>query len=141
MWIQLLPLGLIDGAGSDVVAPSASVGGGRSKKRKRLTVEIDGEQFEVRSPYEARQLLLDARRAVEEELKEPVKKAVNGKLSIKKPEITVIGDSGPELTEIIEAIADIRKEITAMYRAALKTIEIAHLMQISEEEDEIMVLM
>lgn len=112
---------------------------GKSKpdrKRKRYFVEIDGQDFPVSSPEEARTLLQAAKEALQEQIAEPVKRAKKGKLPVNKPRIRVTGIPGPELTEIVQAIAGIRDEIGEMYRDAARTAEIAYLIGVKKKRDD-----
>lgn len=119
---------------TSTVVPAGKPGKGR--KRKRYLVEIDGETFDVDSPDEARRVLSIAKEALQEQIEQPVKKAKNGKLPVNKPRIRVTGLPGPELKEIVQAIAGIRDEISQMYRDAARTAEIAYLIAKKRKQDD-----
>lgn len=112
-------------------------GGGRSRRKtRRYFVEIDGQNFPVSSAEEAQVLLTAAKEALSEQIEQPVAKAKQGRLPVNKPRIRVTGLPGPELTEIVQAIAGIRDEIGQMYRDAARTAEIAYLIGQKRRKDD-----
>ena len=137
-WVRVTnAYGTADSNTATVTVTAADQGAGKSKRRKkRYVVEIDGQDFPVSSPEEAQTLLQAAKEALQEQIAEPVKKAKKGKLPVNKPRIRVTGMPGPELTEIVQAIAGIRDEIGEMYRDAARTAEIAYLIGVKKKRDD-----
>ena len=128
-----------------VLAPSRGVTPAgnpvKGKGRKRTTVVIDDEEFEVSGPEEALALLEQAKEAAKEQAatvldraskaeKKPARKVLqDARKSLTTPEI-----EGPE--EIQAQIDTMKREIAELYESALKTVEIGTLLRRQEEEEE-----
>lgn len=93
MWIHLLPLGLIDGAGGGEPVVSATLAGGRGSKdrKRRAFIEIDGQRFEVNSMEEARRLFAIAAQETEEAARQALKS--EGAVQVPRNVVRVIGKS------------------------------------------------
>lgn len=114
---------------------AGSVGAGRSRRRRRrLLVEIDGEEFEVQSVDEAQQLLDNAKQLAlaqfeRVQAQDPIRVQA-GIEGIKKPKITT---TEPELKAVVR---EARNEILDLYDQMKRDLEIRYLMALAEEEEE-----
>lgn len=112
-------------------------GAGKSKRRHRYFVEIDGQQFEVRGAAEAQQLLERAKalaeRAAETKAKKVEAKAARAQkprpVRLEVPKITASPELGLDL-------APIRRDIARIYDNAAALAELRVLLQRAMEEDE-----
>lgn len=130
-----------------------SDGAGRSKsKRRRMVVEIDGEEIFVDTVEEAEALLAKVRQEAEAKAETQLKRATSApKRRVQKvladavkflavPQITV----SPELGAIADMAARLQRDIQAHYQSVLDTIEISTLLrrkQLQDEDDEDVLLM
>lgn len=105
---------------------------GRSKRpRRRLLVEINGQDFEVSSPDEARVLLDQAREVAQHAIEKARAAPVRVARGIQRPNITT---AAPELKQVV---AEARREIVGLFDGLARDIEIAALMRKRfEEQDE-----
>lgn len=123
---------------SDV--PPSTGGAGRSKRRRRHVVEIDGEDFIVNSEEEALELLERAKQEAEQVAKQAIERAAKVKV---RPVRKVIADARKSLAlpdikapGLEDYAAQITQHIEELYQDALRTIEIAALIAKREREDE-----
>ena len=126
---------------------SVSTGAGRSKRRRRYTVVIDGAEFEVENQQHAIELLSRAKELAQVEATKvaeavvPVKtvrKTGKKAIALQTPKIS---SPDPELSQII---TDARNAINEIYRSAALQAELAYLMarqQDQDDEEAIMLLM
>jgi hypothetical protein len=112
----------------NVEVAAKNTGAGRTKKRRRLFVEIDGQDFEVGSAEEAIQLLNQAKQVAVAQIERAA--AIRISSGIPRPKIT---SKSPELKQVVSKA---RKEITSLYDQAIRDFEIAALMAAAEQEDE-----
>jgi hypothetical protein len=126
---------------SPVVAVPAQKGAGRSRRRKKYTVEIDGQQVEVSSEREAVELL----EAVAEKAKKTAEVAVSRAVKAKaKPRRDVIKDAKKTLQAPVIAVSDeldpiadmIRRSVEKTYADAMQSIEISLLLRKLERDEE-----
>lgn len=122
--------------------PKSTNAAGRPQrnKRRRILVEIDGQNFAVNSEDEAVQLL--------DQLKEEAQKQANlvierAQKAIKRPQRKVIADARKSLvvpTIQADPISDVANEISAqiaqIYKDALRTVEIGTLLRKVDEESD-----
>lgn len=112
---------------------------GRSKKpRRRLLVEINGQDFAVSSAEEAQVLLAQAKQITERAIEKARSAPVRVARGIQRPRITT---TAPELKQIV---AHARQDITSLFDGLARDLEIAALMRKQfeeEEEDLIRILM
>lgn len=136
-------------SGAPPPAPAAPTGGGRSRKRRRYTVEIDGEEYDVASPAEAEAILkAKAEKAAQEAIeraqkaeRRPGRKVLaDARKSLALPTVTLPAAAPADLTAGINASLE---GIRELYESTLRTIEIAALLrkQRQDEEDEEEVLL
>jgi hypothetical protein len=106
---------------------------GKSRKRKkyekRLVVEIDGEEFVVDSPEEAQDLL------------EAAKATLPEVATAKPPRIRAKGPAGPELTELVDTVAQQRDEIRKMFNELQQLAEIQRLLEEQDDEEALLALL
>lgn len=142
------------GGGAAAPTPSPAVttptpaGVSRQKRNERYYVEIDGQQFFVKSAEDARQLLDQARALAERQAEEKserttkvltrkARKGIVPKVEIKAPDIRV----SPELrADLVPVIDDIQR----LYRQAAELAEMRLLMlkaQMDEEEEDLLLLL
>ncbi len=138
-----------------VVTPP--VVGGLGKKRRRhhrITVEIDGEEFEVSSIEEGRELLLRARemaadaaaQAAEQAAQKAAKRdkpaAIDRALAIPVPQIKLYGDGSDLLMQQLRASVDAAQAaIEAIYEQAMAQARIRYAEMLQDEEDVAMLLL
>lgn len=131
-------------------APAPQRGAGSAKKRRKYTVEIDGEQFQVSSQADAEQLLEEVRRVAKEKAdeafdkaakaeKRPVRKVMqDARKALPVPKIT----APPDFQAMAEAVL---AQVQDTYRNTLRDIEIAALLrrrqQEEEDDDEVLLLL
>ena len=120
--------------------PPSTGGAGRSKRRRRHVVEIDGEDFIVNSEEEALELLERAKQEAEQVAKQAIERAAKVKV---RPVRKVIADARKSLAlpdikapGLEDYAAQITQHIEELYQDALRTIEIAALIAKREREDE-----
>ena len=118
----------IQDAAPPVIPPVTETPAGRP--RRKFYVEIDGQVYWVRSPAEARELFLQARRMAEQAKREMFSDEVALK-PLKAPKIK----GPPEMRAEIKAV---QKEIEAIYRSAKIDYELYYLLhrRMNEEADE-----
>jgi hypothetical protein len=109
---------------------STNKGAGRPRRRRRLLVEIDGRDFEVSSADEAIALLKKARTAAETIIEKARTTPTRVNRGVQRPRIST---PDPELKQVV---AQARKEITSLYNAHSRELEIRALMMKREEEEE-----
>lgn len=116
----------------EVAAPTPA---GRSRKHRRMFVEIDGQHFPVESVQHAQALLERAKvlapKAAEEAAERAVKRVTTKvqKVEIKAPAITASPDLKLDLT-------DIRQQISKVYADTARDLELRMLLQRQAEQDE-----
>jgi hypothetical protein len=103
---------------------------GRRRRKERFFVEIDGQEFEVSSPFEALSLLARAKEMAVAQIEKARASPVRVAHGIKHPRIRT---DAPALRSVVQQA---RKEITSLYDAAIRDFEIAALMQAAEDEEE-----
>jgi len=109
----------IDGAAPDV-APKVGAGRASKGKRRRVTVEIDGETFDVASAEEARQLLTQAREVAQEAAPRAVAEAKRPEAVIIPHVVLVQPDYASEFFQQLQAQIDATNAaIAAVYRDAV----------------------
>jgi hypothetical protein len=116
-----------------VEVAAANSGAGRKRRKERYYVEIDGQEFEVSSPSEALSLLARARDVAEAQIEKARASPVRVARGIRRPRITT---DSPELRAVVRQA---REEITSLYDAAIRDLEIAALMKAADEEDEALI--
>ena len=127
--------GLLASAGSIVtiwISLGAASGAGKHKRR-RFFVEIDGKEFEVSGPEQAKELLTQAKALIQTQIEAEAERAViqvKGGVSVPKPKITT---KDPELKAVVR---EARNEILDLYDQMIRDLEIRILMARAEEEDE-----
>lgn len=116
-------------------------GAGRSKKRRRYTVEVDGEEFPVDSLAEAEAIFAQVREAAQEKAQQVLQRAAKAE---KRPSRKVLADArkalpAPVITTdapVSAAVDALMAEIEALYRSTLQTVEIGALLKRQADEDE-----
>lgn len=117
--------------------------GGKSRRHRRYFVDIDGQQFDVDSYEQARQLLQRAKALAVEEAPKLAEQTVQRiqrigtAPKIEVPRIT----ASPELAEIVYPY---RKAIQQAYRDAAQTAELRMLLEAKfreDDDDDIFILM
>lgn len=116
----------------DVEVAKKDTGAGRPKRpRRRLLVEINGEDFEVSSADEASALLAEARQIAAAAIQKARKASVRVGRGLPRPRITT---EAPELKQVV---ADARRDIVSLFDGLARDLEIAALMRKRiEEQDE-----
>lgn len=115
----------------DVEVAAKNTGAGRPKRR-RFLVEIDGQDFEVSGPQEARDLLERAKAVATQAIEKASKPTT--RIGVGRPlPRPVIRTADPELKTVVR---EARQEITALYDRAIRDMEIAALMAKRNEEEE-----
>jgi hypothetical protein len=126
MLLPLLMNNLLSEAGVPAPALVTQTPAG-SSRRRRLYVEIDGNQFEVRSTQEA-QALLDRAKALARDAAEAVAERVEARAEPRSP-ITASPELKVDLT-------DIRAQLAKVYRDAETALELRLLLKRQAEIDE-----
>ncbi len=124
-------LGFAWGA-SDYVPPEPEVTqkhAGRAKRRRRYFVEIDGQEFDVSGPEEAKDLL-DKAKALALQTIETQSNATTIKPGIKVPKIRTPN------AELVPVVKQAREEIRDLYEELRRDLEIRFLMARADEEEE-----
>lgn len=115
----------------DVEVAKKDSGAGRPKRpRRRLLVEINGEDFEVSSEDEARILLAQARKIAQKAIEKARAAPVRVSSGIQRPRITT---AAPELRQVV---AEARQDIVSLFDGLARDLEIAALMRKRAEEQE-----
>lgn len=115
----------------DVEVAKKDSGAGRPKRpRRRLLVEIDGQDFEVSSAEEASILLARAKALATQAIEKARKAPVRIDRGIQRPRI-----STPD-PELIPVVQQARQEIRSLYDELSMELEIAALMRKRDEEEE-----
>jgi hypothetical protein len=115
----------------DVEIAVKNTGAGRPKKpRRRLLVEINGEDFEVSSEEEARALLQEAREIATKAIEKARSTPVRVNRGVQRPSIRT---NAPELRQVV---AQARRDIVHLFDGLARDMEIAALMRKRMEEDE-----
>ena len=120
-----------------VPEPTPDTGAGKSRRKRRHYVEIDGQQFDVANANEALQLLNRARAlaevAAETKAKKVEAKAARAQkprpIRIQTPKITASPELGLDLSQI-------RQDIARIYDSAAAEAELRVLLLRALEEDE-----
>lgn len=133
------------------VVPPPNKGGGKSKRRRKYQLEIDGEVINVASPEEAQAVLADLAQKAQETAKVAIERAAKAK---RRPVRKVVGDARktlhvPEIStspDFRDLANQIIGQIKAEYQSALSAIEIAAHMarrdrEIEEDDEEILMLL
>lgn len=110
--------------------PTQQKAAGRARRRKRLVVEIDGQDFEVSSAQEAGELLAKARQIATQAIQKARTAPLRVSRGIPRPRITT---QAPELRQVV---AQARREIGSLYDSLSRDMEIAALMRKREEDQE-----
>lgn len=116
---------------------------GRGGKKRRVVVEIDGQDVLVGSTEEAKALIAKVREEAEETAALAIKRAANvskrplrkviadARKTLQIPLLDVRGDSDLQSFAML-----MLGDISALYRSTLETIEIGALLRKREQEDE-----
>ena len=138
------------GTGGVTPTPTPDVVGGRGKRHRRhkITVEIDGEEFEVSSIEQGRELLMRAReaakeaaaRAAEAAARKAMRKAkpaaVDRALAIHVPRILVYGDGSELLLQQMRASVDAAQAaVEAIYAEAIVRARARYLELLADDEE------
>jgi hypothetical protein len=124
--------GTADSNAFDVEVAVKNTGAGRPKRpRRRLLVEINGQDFEVSGADEARVLLDQARQVAAAAIQKARKASVRIPGGVPRPRIIT---EAPELKQVV---ADARRDIVSLFDGLARDLEIAALMRKQmEEQDE-----
>lgn len=115
----------------DVEIAVKNTSAGRPKKpRRRLLVEINGQDIEVSSEDEARVLLEQARKIAERAIEKARQAPLRVARGIPRPRITT---TAPELRQVV---AEARQDIVSLFDGLSRDLEIASLMRKRMEEQE-----
>lgn len=120
----------------DVEVAKKDSGAGRPKRpRRRLLVEINGEDFEVSSAEEARVLLAQAKQIAEKAIEKARTAPLRVRRGISRPRIST---PAPELKQVV---AEARQDIVSLFDGLARDLEIAALMrkQFEDEEEEALI--
>jgi hypothetical protein len=113
------------------VAPSSSTGAGsRRKRRRRLVVDINGEDFEVSDQDEALELLAKAREVALKAVEKARAAPIRIDRGIQRPRIAT---TSAELRPIVRQA---REDIKSLYDELIRDLEIRALMARAEEDDD-----
>ena len=112
-----------------VVDTPSQKGAGRSKRRRRYFVEIDGQEFDVDDIEEARQLL-DKAKALASQVVTEARNSITVKPGLKVPQIRTPNK------ELVPAIQEARKEIRDLYAELQRDLEIRFLIARADEDEE-----
>ena len=137
---------------STYVAPTPQTGGGRSRKRRRYTVEVDGQEIAVESAQEAEAILKQVREQAEEAAEKQLARAANAQ---KRPARKVVADARkalevpqivvpPEFDAVAAMAQALQRDISQLFRSTINTIEIGALLrrqQAMDDDDEDVLLM
>jgi hypothetical protein len=110
--------------------PSQKAAGRPKKQRRKLLVEIDGQDFEVSSEEEAAVLLARAKALAIQSIEKAHAAPVRVNRGVQRPKI-----STPDL-ELIPVVQQARQTITSLYDDFSRDLEIAALMRKRDEEEE-----
>lgn len=130
--------GTADSNAFDVEVAVKNTGAGRPKRpRRRLLVEINGQDFEVSGADEARVLLDQARQVAAAAIQKARKASVRVPGGVPRPRIVT---EAPELKQVV---AEARRDIVRLFDGLARDLEIAALMrkQIEDEEDDLIRLL
>jgi hypothetical protein len=130
--------GTADSNAFDVEVAVKNTGAGRPKRpRRRLLVEINGQDFEVSGADEARVLLDQARQVAAAAIQKARKASVRVPGGVPRPRIVT---EAPELKQVV---AEARRDIVSLFDGLARDLEIAALMrkQIEDEEDDLIRLL
>ena len=126
---------------------AVSTGAGRSKRRRRYTVVIDGAEFEVENQQHAVELLSRAKELAQVEAARVAEAAVPVK-ALRKTGKKPIALQTPKISspdsELSRIITEARNSINEIYRNAALQAELSYLMAKQQEQDDeeaIMLLM
>lgn len=117
---------------SDAPAPTPEqpqVAAGKRRKRHRHFVEIDGQEFDVSGPEEAKELL-DKAKALAVQQFESEKNAVVVRPGIKLPQIRTPNK------ELVPVVQQARQEMKDLFDEVRRDFEIRYLMKKAEDEEE-----
>ena len=116
--------------GAAPVVTQTQKGAGRSRRRhRRYFVEIDGQEFDVNSPEEAKQLL-DKAKSLAEQVVTSARNSITVKPGLKVPQIRT---PNKELVPVVQAA---RAEIRDLYAEFQRDLEIRMLLARADEEEE-----
>lgn len=123
--------GTADSNAFDVEIAVKNTGAGRPKRpRRRLLVEINGQDFEVSSEDEARTLLEQARQIAEKAIEKARSAPLRVNRGVSRPTIRT---DAPELKQVV---AEARQDIVSLFDSLARDMEIAALMRKRMEDDE-----
>lgn len=132
----------------EVVEVKRQTGAGRPRRRQRVVIAIDGEDFVVESEEEAVALLDQAKEAAQEKAEQAIKRAAAAR---KREPRKVLADARKALevpTITAEGMSDYAAETVAaieeLYRSAMRTIEVAAMLSRrdrDEEDEEVLLLL
>jgi hypothetical protein len=115
----------------DVEIAVKNTGAGRPKRpKRRLLVEIDGQDFEVSTEEEAGVLLERAKQVATAAIQKARTSPLRVNRGLQRPRITT---EAPELRRVV---AQARREIVSLYDQLSRDMEIAALMRRREEDQE-----
>jgi hypothetical protein len=135
--------------GSDTGERRRQQDAGRSRRRKKTEVEIDGQIFHVETKEDATRLLEEARSEAERIAALTIERASKAE---RRPTRKVLADARKALqVPVIDADEDLQSEVEALqqeiadiYIQALQTVEIAALMrkaEIEEDDEDVLLLL
>lgn len=128
---------ILQGYPPDVSVPSRNVGAGRSKKRRRVEIEVDGEVFDVASEADAVYLLEKLKETAQEKADSVVSKSSTAGNKLPRK---VIHDARKALkAPVIKAPADLAfvvDDIARIYEEALEAVEKAVLRKKQEDDED-----
>lgn len=122
----------------EVAAPTPA---GRSRRRRRLYVEIDGQQFDVESVQHAQALLDRAKALAPQAAEEAAERAatvtrIKATKAAKVPRIEVKPPSIAASPDLSIDLTDVRKQIERVYAETAMALEMRLLLQRQAEQDE-----
>lgn len=124
----------------EVVEVKRQTGAGRPRRRQRVVIAIDGEDFVVESEEEAGALLDQAKEAAQEKAEQAIKRAAAAR---KREPRKVLADARKALevpTITAEGMSDYAAETVAaieeLYRSAMRTIEVAAMFSRRDRDEE-----
>lgn len=124
----------------EVVEVKRQTGAGRPRRRQRVVIAIDGEDFVVESEEEAVALLDQAKEAAQEKAEQAIKRAAAAR---KREPRKVLADASKALevpTITAEGMSDYAAETVAaieeLYRSAMRTIEVAAMLSRRDRDEE-----
>ena len=133
-------------AQNGLFVPSTNRGAGspsktRKPRKRRFTVTVDGEDFQVSSVEEAQEILAKVRESAEEQAEVVTQRA---KAVSNRPQRKVLADARKSLAvpsikvpaDMRPAAEALRAEIESIYNAAIQAVEIGALLRKQAEQDD-----